>query len=474
MDYTNLAKQILNDVGGNENIQSVMHCYTRLRFVLKDEAIADANRSQLEQLSGVSGVVKSNGQFQVIIGNHVDDVFQALERLRGNQPKPSLDTDQKKKLSLIDFVNAVFMPVMGVLCATGMIKGIITALGTLGVLDMASNTYVTLLALGDTVLYFFPVFLGYTAMKRFGGTPFIGMALGAALIYPTIVAIAQGDPTGTLFSQSLLQIDTRGALFGIPFVAMNYSTTVFPVIISAYAAAKLENFVKTWMPKVLASFMTPAIVLIVIFPLTLLIIGPIINILSTLVAGGISSLQNFNTVIAAIILGVSWQILIMFGLHGMVFPIIFMNFQMFGYDTVFTAAFVCSFTQVAACFAVALKEKRQDKKSTAISAGISALFGITEPAIYGVALPSKQVFISTCIASGIGAGIMGLAGVKMYVLGGMGIFGFFNFVSPDGTSYLIQVVVSTLVAMVVSFLLTWFWGYRKSVDTQSEKQELSM
>lgn len=457
MAYEKLAKDIMAKMGGVENVKSVMHCYTRLRFVLHDESIADSNKSDLEKLDGVSGVVKSNGQYQIVIGSHVDDVFAALPSNSSTQPKQNAPSEVNQKFSLIDFVNGVFMPVMGVLCATGIIKGVVTLLGVLKVLDVEGVTYVSLLALGDTVLYFFPVFLGYTAMKRFGGTPFIGMVLGAAMIYPTLISLATGEPIGVLFAGSLIEVKTMGALFGVPFVAMNYSSSVFPVIIGAFLAAQIEKQVKQWMPKVLANFMIPTIVLLIIFPIVLLFIGPAVTILSTVIAQGIAGLQSFNHILAAIVVGVSWQLLIIFGLHGMLFPIIFMNLQMFGFDTIFPALFICSFTQVAACLAVVLTDKNQTRKTTAISAGISAVFGITEPAVYGVSLPSKPVFVSTVISSGIGAAIIGITGVKMYVLGGMGIFGFFNFVSPDGVSYMTQVALAVVVAMVCSFGLTWFF-----------------
>ncbi|MDB2109697.1 beta-glucoside-specific PTS transporter subunit IIABC [Clostridium paraputrificum] len=456
MKFEKLAKDILLNVGGKENVQSVMHCYTRLRFVLKDESLA--NKEVIEKLQGVSGVVKSNGQFQVVIGSEVDEVCDAVKKLIGISD--SNVENSKKKVSIIDFVNAVFMPVMGVLCAAGIIKGVLTLLSATGVISDSTTTYTVFMALGDSVLYFFPVLLGYTACKRFGGTPFIGLILGACMISPSIIGLASGEVTGTLFGGTIFEVSTYGNLLGLPLVAMNYTNTVFPIIIAAFFVAKLEKFVKKFMPKVLNMFMTPAIVLVVILPLTLLIIGPVVTISSSLLAQGISALQSANYLISAIVIGLVWQILIMFGLHGMVFPIIFMNMAMYGFDTILAAFFVCSFTQVAACIAIALKEKNADKKAIAISAGISAVFGITEPAIYGVTITNKKVFASTCIASGIGATVIGLMQAKTYILGGMGVFGFMNFISPDDSTSIIAAVIAVIVSMVASFVAIWFWAYK--------------
>lgn len=464
--YVQLAKTIVENVGGRDNIQSVTHCFTRLRFVLKDDKKAD--KEFLEKTKGIMGVIIKGGQFQVVIGNQVSEVYDAVISV-GNLSTNDGERSNEKS-SFTDIITGIFMPVMGVLCATGMIKGIMSVLLALNIITNTSDAYIIFNGLGDTVLYFFPIFLGYTAAKRFGGSPFIGMTLGGAMVYPTIVALASGTATSSLFTGTMLQTGTVGTLFGIPLVAVNYSSTVFPVIIATYVAVKLEKLVAKYMPKVIKSFMVPAIVLLIMAPLTMLVVGPIVNVLSNLIAGVIAGFYSFSPIMASIIFGFVYQILIVFGLHGMLFPIIFMNIGMNGYDIIFPAAFACSFTQVAACFTLAIKDKNQERKAVAIPAGISAIFGITEPAIYGVTLLNKKAFISTLIASAIGGAVIGITGSKMFVMGGMGIFGFVGFIGKE--NYLIPSIISVAAAMVITIVLIWFWA-SKDLNKDPKEEKIS-
>lgn len=452
MKYERMVNSILQQVGGKENITNLTHCYTRLRFVLKDNQKAD--KGALEQIKGVKGVVEKGGQLQIVIGNEVSDVYDEFCQISGLKESGERGKDEKK--SFIDTISAIFFPIIGLMCASGLIKGLLSLLVACNVLSDTSTTYIILNGVGDTVFYFLPAFLGYTTAKRFGGSPFLGMAIGLALVYPNILALSSAEPISVLLEGTPFASNVTATILGIPTIVVNYSSSVFPVIISVLVSVQFEKLVTKYTPKVVKSFLPACLTLLIMVPLTLIVIGPIVSILSNLIATGISTFYGFSPILASILLAAIYQILIMFGLHGMLFPIIFMNIGMMGYDIIFPACFVCSFTQIAACLALSIREKDVEKRSIATSAGISAIFGITEPAIYGVTLPNKKAFISSVVASAIGGIIIGIAQVKMYVLGGMGIVGFLNFVSGDGNNtQLMYVVLAVCVAMVAAFILTF-------------------
>lgn len=452
MKYERMVNSILQKVGGKENITNLTHCYTRLRFVLKDNAKAD--KPALEQIKGVKGVVEKGGQLQIVIGNEVSDVYDEFCQISGLKESPESGKNEKK--SFIDTISAIFFPIIGLMCASGLIKGLLALLVACHALSDTSTTYIILNGIGDTIFYFLPAFLGYTTAKRFGGSPFLGMAIGLALVYPNILALSSAEPISVLLEGTPFASNVTATILGIPTIVVNYSSSVFPVIISVLVSVQFEKLITRYSPKVVKSFLPACLTLLIMVPLTLIVIGPIVSILSNLIANGISAFYGFSPILASILLAAIFQILIMFGLHGMLFPIIFMNIGMMGYDIIFPACFVCSFTQIAACLALSIREKDVEKRSIATSAGVSAIFGITEPAIYGVTLPNKKAFISSVVASAIGGIVIGIAQVKMYVLGGMGIVGFLNFISGDGSNaQLVYVVLAVCVAMVAAFLLTF-------------------
>lgn len=277
MKYEQLARDIIQQVGGKENVNSVVHCITRLRFKLKDEN--KANTEALKNMDGVVTVMKSGGQYQVVIGNHVPDVYKAVVEVGGFQNQSPVEEEEGPKGSLfsrfIDIISSIFTPVLGVLAATGMIKGFNALFVALGWLDATSGTYQLLNAIGDSLFYFFPIFLGYTAIKKFGGSPFIGMAIGAALVYPTLSTLTAGDPLYTVFAGTMFESPIHITFLGVPVILMTYSTSVIPIIIAAFFAAKLENFLKTVIPDVVKMFIVPLLTLLIIVPLTFILIGPI-------------------------------------------------------------------------------------------------------------------------------------------------------------------------------------------------------
>jgi len=474
MKYEQLAKDIIEHVGGKENVNSVVHCITRLRFKLKDEG--KANTDVLKNMEGVVTVMKSGGQYQVVIGNHVPDVYKAVVETGGfnsNAPVESDDDSSEKKSllnSFIDIISSIFTPVLGVLAATGMIKGFNALFLSLGWLTDTSGTYQILNAIGDSLFYFFPIFLGYTASKKFGGSIFIGMAIGASLVYPTLSGLTAGEPLYTLFAGTMFESPVHITFLGIPVILMTYSSSVIPIILAAYVGAKIEKWFKKVIPDVVKMFLVPFLTLLVIVPLTFIIIGPIATWAGQLIGEVTLWFYNLSPIIAGLFIGGLWQVFVIFGLHWGLVPISINNLTVFGADPVLTMMFATTFAQVGAVLAVWIKTNQQSLKTLSIPAFISGIFGVTEPAIYGITLPLKKPFIISCIAAAIGGGIIGATGGQGYITGGLGIFQIPSFISPtDGiTMGLWGAIIAAVVGFVLALVLTLMFGFKKDEETKDK------
>jgi beta-glucoside PTS system EIICBA component len=462
MKYEQLAKDIIANVGGKENVSSVVHCITRLRFKLKDES--KANTEVLKNMDDVVTVMKSGGQYQVVIGNHVPDVYKAVTTVGGFQGQSPVEAEEEgPKGSLfsrfIDMISSIFTPVLGVLAATGMIKGLNALFVALGWLDNTSGTYQILNATGDALFYFLPIFLGYTAIKKFGGTPFVGMAIGAALVYPTLSTLTAGEPLYSVFAGTMFESPIFVTFLGIPVILMSYSSSVIPIIISAFFAAKVEKWLKTVIPDVVKTFLVPMVTLLIVVPLTFIVIGPVATWAGTLLGQATLAIYNVSPLVAGLLLGGFWQVFVIFGLHWGLVPIAFNNVATLGYDTILATVFAASFAQTGAVLAILLKTKNAKLKSLSIPAFISGIFGVTEPAIYGITLPLKKAFIMSCIAAGIGGAIAGATNVTGYIIGGLGIFGLPSYISPEGIDMSFYgAIISIVVGFVAGLVLTLLFG----------------
>lgn len=481
MKYEQLAKDILSNVGGKENVSSVVHCITRLRFKLKDES--KANTEILKNMDDVVTVMKSGGQYQVVIGNHVPDVYKAVVAEGGFQGQsPVEEQEEGPKGSMlsrfIDIVSSIFTPVLGVLAASGMIKGFNALFVALGWLTNTSGTYQILNATGDALFYFLPIFLGYTAIKKFGGTPFIGMAIGSALVYPTLSGLTVGEPLYTVFAGTIFESPIFITFLGIPVILMSYSSSVIPIILATYFAAKVEKWLKSVIPDVIKLFVVPLLTLLIVVPVTFLLIGPVATWASNLLGQGTLILYNLSPVIAGIILGGLWQVIVIFGLHWGLVPIAINNVATMGFDTILALVFAASFAQIGAVLAIMVKTKNQKLKTLSIPAFISGIFGVTEPAIYGVTLPLKKPFIISCIGGGIGGAIIGLTNVKGYIIGGLGVFGIPSYISPEGLGLdLWGALIAIVVGFVAAFILTLMFGgigKEQSTETETAKPEAAV
>ncbi|MCM3030691.1 beta-glucoside-specific PTS transporter subunit IIABC [Niallia sp. MER 6] len=461
MKYEQLAKDIIANVGGKENVSNVVHCITRLRFKLKDEG--KANTEVLKNMDDVVTVMKSGGQYQVVIGNHVPDVYKAVVTVGGFQGQEQVDEEEGPKGSLfsrfIDMISSIFTPVLGVLAASGMIKGFNALFVALGWLTNTSGTYQILNAAGDALFYFLPIFLGYTAIKKFGGTPFIGMAIGAALVYPTLSTLTIGDPLYTVFAGTMFESPIYVTFLGIPVILMSYSSSVIPIILSTFFAAKVEKWLRSFIPDVIKTFVVPLLTLLIVIPITFMVIGPIATWASSLIGAGSLFIYNLSPLIAGILLGGLWQVIVIFGLHWGLVPIAINNVATMGFDTILATVFAASFAQIGAVLAILIKTKDKKLKSLSIPAFISGVFGVTEPAIYGITLPLKKPFIISCIGAAAGGAVLGFANVKGYIIGGLGIFGIPTYISPDGLGMdLWGALIAIVVAFVVAFILTYLFG----------------
>ncbi|MGO1421622.1 MAG: beta-glucoside-specific PTS transporter subunit IIABC [Staphylococcus equorum] len=454
MKYEGLAKDIVDKVGGVENINSLTHCITRLRFKLKDEEQADTE--YLKNNEEIVTVMQSGGQYQVVIGNHVSDVYDAVNKVANLNDDDTATSHEKSTGSLlnrfIDLISGIFQPILGVLAAAGMIKGFAALFLALGWISEQSGTYQILFAIGDALFYFFPLFLGLTAAKKFGSNHFIGMAIGASLVYPTLVgAMAMGAKgASTLFAGTIFEVQSNLTFLGVPVISMTYTSSVIPIIIAVYFASILERKLKVIIPDVIKTFFVPFFTLLIVVPLTFLIIGPISSWIANWIGSGAIGIYGLSPILAGLLLGAFWQVFVIFGLHWGLVAIMVNNVSTSGYDIINPLIFAASFAQTGIVFGIFLKTKNTKLKSISLPASISSIFGVTEPAIYGITLPRKKMFVYSCIISGIFGGFIGLAGTKMFFLGGLGIFGYTTFIGDSGldSSFWLTVLASVLTIIV--------------------------
>ena len=419
--------------------------------------------------------MKSAGQYQVVIGNHVPLVYADVCELAGiSNGTQQVEEEAPQGLfnKLIDIISGCFQPILGPLCAAGIIKGLNALLVfILGSSFNNSGTYMILNAIGDSIFNFLPIILGYTAAKKFNVNVIVGMIIGATLCYPTIqtdTLSAAGKAIGTLpFIGSYYT-----KFIGIPFVSGNYTSTVVPVICIVALAAQIQKIAKKFVPEMLQNFFVPFFVLIISLPIGLLVIGPVVSLLTTVLSNMFAGLYAFSPIVTAFVIGALWQCLVIFGLHWALVPMAMVNIGNLGYDTILPGMLGTTFAATGVLAAMYLKLKDENKKALAIPGVISAFCGVTEPAIYGFLLPEKTPFVFSCIGGAVGGAIMGTVAVKQYVIGGLGIFSVVNFISPKGNATgMIVSLIAGAVSLVVGFVLTMI--FYKTNDQQVENKEVT-
>lgn len=480
--YNELAKAIIENVGGKENIQSLTHCITRLRFQLKDES--KANDEVLKKMDGVITISKSAGQYQVVIGNHVSKVYEDACEILGISLEKNNDSQQetaeKKKFfdKIIDVISGVFQPILGVLTAAGMIKGFLALFAAMGWVLPESGTYIILNAVGDAMFMYLPVVLGYTASKKFGLNSFVGLVIGLALCYPAVQqsSLSMGlEPLYSVFQNTVFEAPVYLEFLKVPIISIDYTSTVVPVILICFFAGKFQKLFEKIVPEILRFFFVPMLTLLVSLVLGFIFIGPLATYASILVTNGILFVRNLSPMLAGAIIGFAWQILVIFGIHWGFIPVYINNIATMGYDNVMMPFFGASFATTAVVLAISLKTKDKKLKSLCIPSVISGIFGVTEPAIYGILLPLKKPFIISCIASGIAGAYLGYADIKEFIMGGLGIFEFPAMIDPvtGNIDNVIVGLIGAVIAMTIGFILTMLFFKDKSEEaTDVEKNEI--
>ncbi|MGG4403409.1 beta-glucoside-specific PTS transporter subunit IIABC [Paenibacillus amylolyticus] len=454
MDKQQLSKDILKLVGGEENIDQVTHCMTRLRFNLNDNNLAD--RTTLKNTPGVMGVTENGGQFQVIIGNEVSEVYKALVNNMSMKPNgesaPKGGKKQRNPISaLFDFISGMFTPILPAIAGAGMIKGIVSILVALGWMTNTSSTYIILSAVGDGAFYFLPIILAISAAKKMGSNVYVGAALAAGLMHPTITSLLQEGNT---------------SFAGITVIATSYASSVIPIVIAIWIAAYVERAIDRITHSSLKLIVVPTVTLLIMVPLTLIAIGPLGGIIGNGLSGGIRWLFDNVSILASILIGGTMSVLIITGMHYALLPLAVGSIATLGYDFIVPLMFAANMAQGGAAFGVGFKSKNTQTKSLSYSTGLTALMGITEPAMYGINMKFKKPFIAALIGGAVAGAFLGAFSVKAYFISTVGLPGAASYVGPD-ISNLLYALIAALIAFVVASVTTYILGFQEEAAAPS-------
>jgi len=464
--YKDIAEQVVENVGGKENVTLAWNCVTRLRFNLDDKD--KVNKDEIEKIDGVMGAQFSGDQFQVIIGNEVEDVFEEVETIvGGNAGKEPENSDEGIVSIIFDAISGIFTPIIPALAGTGLLKGFLALAVLLGWFSEEGQTYQLLYGLSDVVLYFFPLFIAITAAEKFRTSKFLSLALAGAMIYPTFLTAADEAMAVTLSGGSV----EPWTLFGfLPVQLVSYTSSVIPIIFGVLLLKYVNNWVKKWMPKSLNLMFTPMVTLLIVFPITMTVIGPAGTFLGNFVGDGIGWLFDVAGPLAGLVLGATFPLLVITGMHYSVAPIGLNNLAQYGYDNILSPVnSVTNVAQSGAAFAVSLRTKSENMKQIALSSGISAAIGITEPAMYGVNLKLKRPFYAALAAGGIAGGFVITMGARTFGGGGMpGFLSIPSYINSEDPMNAIWFLVGLVLSWVLSFVFTLFLGFEDEVVETTE------
>ncbi|WP_321970897.1 PTS transporter subunit EIIC [Paratractidigestivibacter sp.] len=480
MKYESLCNAVIQGVGGKENVVDVSHCVTRLRFHLKDASKADTEG--LKATKGVLDVIQAGGQYQVVVGPQVEGIYSDLLQIGGFEAQAALDVNEDPGLTdektdpfskFLGLVSSIFQPVLGVLMAGGFIVSIMSLICVFAPDFKATTTYAVLYAIGYSVFEFFPIIVAWSAGQRFGVKPVLSMAIGAVLIYPDLVTLQAGDPTGVLFEgNALLQANVYGDVFGIPLVLLSYYTQVLPSIPIIWFASKVQKFFSGILPELIRGIFTNVFTMLISCLVGLLVVGPITTILANAVAMGIQSFLALSPILAGFVVGTFWSLLVMFGLHWGIIPLWFTEMSAVGYSTLNPLNFAGCGAIMGACIGMVLKCKDRDANTSLnIPALISSFFGVAEPALYGILIPRKKLMWTTFIAAGIGGAVAGACGAKWFTPGANGWLGLPCYIDPVNgidmgfIGLAVGGVIATLVAIAAVFVL----GTKTDAEAKKEK-----
>ena len=463
MDYQKLAQEILEKVGGKSNVNSLTHCATRLRFVLNDNGKADAE--DIKAIKGVVGVANSGGQFQVIIGSDVAKVYQPIKDIVGAGENTQESTPQRPLDKVLAIISGIFTPILPVITAAGMIKAVLSLLVVFKVVTTEDQNYQILNFIGDAGFYFLPVFLGATAAKQFKTNQYLGMLMGAILLHPTFTTLVAAFKEG----------GDAISLFSIPFTATTYSSTVIPIILSVWFMSYVEKFADKISPKAIKFFSVPLIVALVTSVVTFSLLGPAGAIIGQWLGDFFKWLESFGGWVVPTIVGIFSPFLVMTGTHYGLVSIGINNRMTLGYDTVAQPGMLASnVSQGGAALAIAFKTKDPDKRALASSAGITAVFGITEPALYGVTLQNRAALIGTMVSGGIVGFFLGIFNARNFSGGSPGLLTLGSYIGDNTLKYFYTALIGLILAVVISFVITFILYKEDAQESVKEKETVNV
>lgn len=456
MNNKELAQNVLELVGGERNISSLTHCATRLRFVLKEDRKADLKA--LDRLEGVLKAQNAGGQVQVVVGNKVDAVYAELRNLTsGNLQSEDGDAAPKKKQNpvnvVLETIAGIFTPVLPALIGCGMIKCVATVLAALGWME-GSGFLSIVNMIGDLIFYFLPFFIAVSAAQKFKTNPYLAVALAAGLMHPVIL-----DGAAKIAETGVKTID----FLGMPILLMKYSSSVIPIILGVWVMSYLYPVVDKFIPKFLRVLLTPMIVLFIMIPLELIVLGPVGSYIGTWLTDGINYLYATVGVLAGTILGFFKPIMVMFGMHYAIMPIQIQQIASIGSTMLLPASLAANLAQAGAAFGVFVLTKSNTMKSAAGSSGFTALFGITEPAIYGVNLRYKRPFFAGCAAAGIVGGFYSIVHASANAIALPGVLALGTYTADR----YIYIVIGSIAAVVLGFVFTLLAGIKEDAGGQA-------
>ena len=461
-DYEKLAVDIIKAVGGKKNIIKASRCATRLRLVLKETT--NEAKENVSALTGVITVVENSGQFQVVIGTHVGKVFDKVAS-ELNLDSNAIEEDAPKTSILsrvIATMSAVFAPFIYILAAAGILQGCLIVINMVNPSFSSTGTYEVLSFMSWAPFTFLPIFIAITASKHFKCNMFIAVACCAALVSPTWAEIASRIADGESIR-----------FLGISLAETTYTSSVLPPLFLVWILSYVERFVDKKLPEVIKALFTPFICMVVMVPLTILVIGPLSDSLATGIANGYNALYNLAPAAAAAVIGGLWQIVVIFGVHWGVTPMCLANYDLYGMDTFQAFQTMAVVAQAGAVFGVFIKARNKQTKNIALSAGVTGIFGITEPAIYGVNLRFKKPFICGCIAGAIGAVVGSFFNIAYYAYAGLpGLLTVVNAITPDNSKSIVGMLLGAAISFFGAIVLVQIVGIgEKETDKKKEDKK---
>jgi PTS system beta-glucosides-specific IIC component len=452
-NYDDLARQIVENVGGVNNISDLYHCVTRLRFLLKDDSKADT--AAIKKLNGVLSVVIGNGQYQIVIGNAVADVFDTISRLYSIKAQQQIEKKTDKQVGnvltrALNVMSSIVNPVVTALAGAGMIKALLSIFVILNWIDKAGSTYAILSAASNSVFYFLPLFLAISSAKAFNVNIYISLAIVAALMEPNFTKLMK-TPGDTV------------SFLGVPVVLMSYTGTLIPAIVSIYVYSKLEKMLKTFIPKSIDLFATSMLALLIMVPLSMIVIGPLGVTAANFIGEGVNMLSDKAGMVTGGLIGGSWTYLVMFGIHWGIVPIMISNISNYGYDVIRPMVAAATFASAGAAFGAFLRLRQKENKAFALSAIIPALLGgITEPIVYGISVKYKKPLIAQTIGGAAAGMFMGMMKTKAYVYVFPALTTLPAFVGETFAYYLVGITM----AFGITAILTYILGMDEEIEEE--------